>query len=92
MATVNLPQSVEQRLKGKAARSGVTLEEFLLRLAVREAQAPEPAGSDSVISYPPEYASRIEWSKALREWAASHPRVDHFVDDSRESIYAGRGG
>ena len=91
MATVNLPLAVEQRLKGKAARSGLTLEEYLLRLAVREAEAPEPAAAGPAICYPPGYASRADWSKALREWAASHPRVDHFVDDSRESIYEGRG-
>ncbi len=40
---------------------------------------------------PDAYPSREEWAKALRDWAASHERVDHFVDDSRESIYAGRG-
>jgi predicted DNA-binding antitoxin AbrB/MazE fold protein len=49
-------------------------------------EAPEPT-----ISYPPGFSSPEEWSKALREWAASHPRVEHFVDDSRESLYAGRG-
>jgi hypothetical protein len=32
-----------------------------------------------------------EWAQAFREWAASHPRTTHFVDDSRESIYEGRG-
>jgi Arc/MetJ-type ribon-helix-helix transcriptional regulator len=32
-----------------------------------------------------------EWERAFREWAASHPRTTHFVDDSRESIYEGRG-
>ena len=31
------------------------------------------------------------WSKALREWAASHPRRAIEIDDSRESIYAGCG-
>ena len=29
-----------------------------------------------------------EWFKA---WADRHPRVDHIIDDSRESIYAGCG-
>ena len=33
---------------------------------------------------------REEWSLALREWAADHPRIDGVADDSRESIYAGR--
>jgi phenylpyruvate tautomerase PptA (4-oxalocrotonate tautomerase family) len=32
-----------------------------------------------------------EWIARMKAWAARHPRVDHFVDDSRESIYAGRG-
>jgi hypothetical protein len=31
------------------------------------------------------------WSKALREWAASHAKRAIEIDDSRESIYAGRG-
>ncbi|MBY0523548.1 MAG: hypothetical protein K2R98_09110 [Gemmataceae bacterium] len=35
--------------------------------------------------------SHEEWSKALREWVESHPKCDHFVDDSRESIYGDDG-
>jgi hypothetical protein len=31
------------------------------------------------------------WSKALREWVESHPKRDIVIDDSRETIYAGRG-
>jgi hypothetical protein len=34
------------------------------------------------------FASYEEWSKALREWAASHPKRDTLADDSRETIYA----
>ena len=30
------------------------------------------------------------WSKALREWAASHPAREIVIDDSRETIYGGR--
>jgi hypothetical protein len=37
------------------------------------------------------FASYEEWSKALREWVQSHPKRDALADDSRESIYAGRG-
>ena len=33
------------------------------------------------------YASYEEWSKALREWAESHPKRDTLADDSREAIY-----
>jgi hypothetical protein len=31
------------------------------------------------------------WSQKLSECIDLHPTVSHFVDDSRESIYAGRG-
>jgi hypothetical protein len=39
----------------------------------------------------PVFASREEWAKAISEWAENHPRIDKPADDSRESIYAGRG-
>jgi hypothetical protein len=32
-----------------------------------------------------------EWAQAFRSWVESHPRRDTLVDDSRDSIYAGRG-
>jgi Arc/MetJ-type ribon-helix-helix transcriptional regulator len=32
-----------------------------------------------------------DWERQFRDWAASHDDVEHFVDDSRESIYEGRG-
>jgi hypothetical protein len=32
-----------------------------------------------------------EWSKALREWANSHPKRDTFADWSRETIYGDDG-
>ena len=31
------------------------------------------------------------WSQALCEWAESHPKREIVIDDSRETIYAGRG-
>jgi hypothetical protein len=34
------------------------------------------------------FASYEEWSKALREWAGSHPQRDTLADDSRDTIYA----
>jgi len=32
--------------------------------------------------------SAEQWRRDLDEWIASHRPVSHFVDDSRESIYA----
>jgi hypothetical protein len=40
---------------------------------------------------PPPFQSMEEWSQSLRAWAASHPRLDQAADDSRDSIYEGRG-
>jgi hypothetical protein len=31
-----------------------------------------------------------EWATRLRQWAQSLPPVTHFVDDSRDAIYADR--
>ncbi len=39
---------------------------------------------------PPEFASRDEWRRAIREWAASHADLNTSADWSRESAYAGR--
>jgi hypothetical protein len=39
----------------------------------------------------PPFRSVEEWSQNLRAWAASHPRLDRIADDSRDSIYEGRG-
>jgi hypothetical protein len=36
-------------------------------------------------------ATADEWSRELRNWAASHPTRNVVADDSRESIYEGRG-
>jgi hypothetical protein len=37
------------------------------------------------------FPSREEWAEAIKQWAESHPKNDKPADDSRESIYAGRG-
>jgi len=37
----------------------------------------------------PTSSEPASWAARLREWAQSHPRVNHFVDDSREGIYGG---
>jgi hypothetical protein len=52
---------------------------------MRECQSP------SGVTMSERKKSAEQWIKDLREWAASHPPVTHFVDDSRESIYEGRG-
>jgi predicted DNA-binding antitoxin AbrB/MazE fold protein len=60
-------------------------EQQLVKVTITD-ETPEPA-----IAFPPGFSSPEEWVQAIREWAAGHPPVEHFVDDSRESIYSGRG-
>lgn len=40
---------------------------------------------------PPNIADPEAWERALRSWIDSHPKRDIVIDDSRETIYAGRG-
>ncbi len=88
--SVQIPESIENRLKEEAAKRGHSLKGYIECLIVREALHPTmPA--EPIVSTPSTFATYEEWSKAFREWVDSHAPVEHFVDDSRESIYAGRG-
>lgn len=82
--TVSFGPEVEARLRERAAAAGKDVES-IVREAVDEklAAAVAPTG--------PEGKSYEQWVAELHAWAASHQPVSHLVDDSRESIYAGRG-
>lgn len=80
--TINLPPDTEQKLREAAARRGKTLEAYLESIAASHA-------ADVGVAASAETAE--EWVAEFRSWAASHAPVTHFVDDSRESIYEGRG-
>ena len=81
---LRLPPAVLQRLEENAAKSGQSVEEYVQDFIVREAVG-------STIAYPAGFSSPEDRSKAIREWAENHPTIEHFVDDSRDGIYAGQG-
>jgi hypothetical protein len=85
---LQLPPATERVLKEKAARSGQTLETYLQHLAEREAGLGNgpTAAEDGAGEWTPE-----QWSAAWRAWAAGFPTRPTEADDSRESIYVGRG-
>lgn len=58
--------------------------EFFIRKVVTESLA-ELDGVNAPKRQPAEFRKRLE------AWIALHPKLDHAVDDSRESIYAGHG-
>lgn len=84
--TIELPPEAQKNLLDQARLEGKTPEEVLSQLAQQWL-----GNGKSAAGRPPEQLSPEEWVADLRAWAASHQPVGHFVDDSRESIYAGRG-
>ena len=79
--------SDNERYLEQAVSSGVfPSREAALNQAVQALREKTKATPSRVT--PPKLSGE-EWAQAFREWAASHPRTTHFVDDSRESIYEG---
>jgi hypothetical protein len=77
--TVPLSEAAGQQLRRRAAERGVALEELAREVLEREATMPHPERSAE------------QWVAELRAWAASQPKRELTVDDSRESIYEGCG-
>lgn len=84
--TINLPPETEAKLREQADRKGTSLEEFLSGLAQSWAGA-----NGSVAMKSPDEKPQEQWEQEWRAWAASHKPLPIIADDSRESIYAGRG-
>ena len=78
-----IPDRVEAALRRKAATLGQDLGEYLQKLAVEEAEEDLPT--------PPSGESTDEFMARLRAMVRRHAVRCGHVDDSRESIYAGRG-
>ena len=82
--TLNLSSDLEAQIRERAASLGQDVEAFVIQ-AVAEKLA------DAELQTKPITRNHEEWKKKLQAWIDLHPVVTHFVDDSRESIYAGRG-
>ncbi|MFV0444136.1 MAG: hypothetical protein ACK5Q5_11255 [Planctomycetaceae bacterium] len=80
---LELPSELEIALRQRAAAVGQNVESFLWQV-VDDAVDQEKS--------PPVQPRRVhDLRQRLEAWAARHPVVDRPVDDSRESIYEGRG-
>lgn len=79
---LHVPAEKEAKLREAAAAAGQDVETFVLN-------AVDERLSEEVPTEPP--LSEDDFQKWLDKWIALHPQVRHFVDDSRESIYEGRG-
>lgn len=79
---IQLPVELEAVLRERAAKEGVPIESYVIQ-AISERLA------DSHVDETPSSTSRFsDW---LREWSSRFPKLDRPIDDSRESIYSGRG-
>lgn len=79
---LRLSSETEVRLREQAATSGLDLEAFVLQAVIEKLGDAEPIALTR---------NGTDWAERLRECIDLHPVVTHYVDDSRESIYAGRG-
>jgi len=82
--SISLPPETEAKLREQAAVTGKDIP-TLVREALEEKLA------DDVGTKGPADIAYDQWVAEFDAWVASHKPVGHFVDDSRESIYAGRG-
>jgi hypothetical protein len=78
--TIDFPPEIEQGLRARAVAQGQSVEEYVRGLVVAASAGPAPQ------PLPPD-----QWIASWRAWAAGHHRLPVVVDDSRDSIYAGRG-
>lgn len=77
---LNLPPDTEAILRQQALALGLSLEEFAAQKLDELVEKPQATPKD-----------HRAWLERVRAWSESHPEVKHFVDDSRERIYEGRG-
>lgn len=85
--TLHIPLSpeAEAQLRQRAAEAGKDLVEFAREaLEERLSLSPRPAAPQSPLPADQRVAE-------LLRWVASHRPLEHDADDSRESIYEGRG-
>jgi hypothetical protein len=87
--TATVSPDTEENLRALAAQSGQTGESFLGALA--EAAVEQARNLACQSPQPFRDRSPEERLAALHAWVNSHSHITAVADDSRESIYAGRG-
>jgi len=81
--TFSLPPEVEARLRERAAAAGKDVATLVREAVEEKLLAGERAAGPA--------RSVEQWEQEFDSWVRGRPPVAHPIDDSRESIYAGRG-
>jgi hypothetical protein len=87
MLNIPLSPDKEAKLRERAAAAGKDVTEYVLSVVEEDlamAESAAPLHADTPLK-------TDQWMKEFRAWVASHPRLNYLADDSRDSIYAGRG-
>lgn len=79
---LHLPPELETKLDEQAKATGQTPEEIVVQLLEQQLDG-EPRAEG--------HLSATEWVADIHSWAEGHRRLSHEAEDSRESIYTGRG-
>jgi hypothetical protein len=79
---IEIPDEIGSVMQKRAMAAGTDLATFLGRVVVENANE---VGSETRAA-----VSVDDFIRRQTAWVALHPHLDHAIDDSRESIYAGR--
>lgn len=81
---ITLPPELEHAVRERALHAGLDVETFLTNVVKDEL-------ADDLATPRKRRMPHEEFQARLRKIIERHPISQHVVDDSRESIYAGRG-
>ena len=80
---ISLTPETEAKLRERASAAGKDVSSFVLEAVEEKLSISDTLNRREL---PPE-----EWIARLRQWTESHRALPYVADDSRESIYEGRG-
>lgn len=81
---ITLPAEIEHAVRERAFHAGLDVETFVTNVVKDEV-------ADDLATPRKRRMSHEEFQSRLQKIMERHPISQHVVDDSRESIYAGRG-
>lgn len=87
--SITFPAEIETTLRRQAAATGKDLATYVQDVVTESLVQDDLVQDDEAV--PVRRPSPAEFAQRLESWIALHPILDHAIDDSRESIYAGRG-
>ena len=82
--TLSLPDEIERKLQARAKDQDRDVTTVAIEILEKELQPPAKPENPNDLPYD-------EWHRRFKAMVTGHPMIDVVVDDSRETIYEGRG-